>query len=146
MFDPGTHGALYNNPAAMSLALISFCLFIVLLVENCRVPFDDPNTHLELTMIHEVMVLDHSGPYFGMILYGAAMKLMVSSALVLDLVLPASGSVLLDGLAFMAAMLLLAVGIGLVESAMARLRMVKVPQLLVGTTLLSFFALILILR
>ena len=46
--------------------------FIVLLAENSRIPFDDPNTHLELTMIHEVMVLDHSGPAFGMILYGAA--------------------------------------------------------------------------
>ena len=42
--------------------------FIVLLAENCRIPFDDPNTHLELTMIHEVMVLDHSGPALGMIL------------------------------------------------------------------------------
>ena len=52
-------------------------LFIVLLAENCRIPFDDPNTHLELTMIHEVMVLDHSGPPLGMILYGAALKLFV---------------------------------------------------------------------
>ena len=42
-------------------------LFIVLLAENSRVPFDDPNTHLELTMIHEVMVLDHAGPAFGFI-------------------------------------------------------------------------------
>src|SRR5262249_19823030 len=54
-----------------SLALVLLSWFIVLLVENCRIPFDDPNTHLELTMIHEVMVLDHSGPAFGMILYGA---------------------------------------------------------------------------
>ena len=43
-------------------------------------PFDDPNTHLELTMIHEVMVLDHSGPAFGMILYGAALKLFIFGA------------------------------------------------------------------
>src|SRR5262249_1998771 len=60
-----THGA--------SLALVLFSWFIVLLAENSRIPFDDPNTHLELTMIHEVMVLDHSGPAFGMILYGAAL-------------------------------------------------------------------------
>src|SRR5581483_11951894 len=55
--------------SAASLALVLLSWFIVLLVENCRIPFDDPNTHLELTMIHEVMVLDHSGPAFGMILY-----------------------------------------------------------------------------
>ena len=55
-------------------------LFIVLLAENCRIPFDDPNTHLELTMIHEVMVLDHGGPAFGSILYGAALKLFVFGA------------------------------------------------------------------
>src|SRR6516225_7416332 len=61
--------------AGASLVLVFLSWFIVLLVENCRVPFDDPNTHLELTMIHEVMVLDHSGPAFGMILYGAALKL-----------------------------------------------------------------------
>ena len=63
--------------------------FIVLLAENSRIPFDDPNTHLELTMIHEVMVLDHSGPAFGMILYGAALKLFVFIALVVRLALPA---------------------------------------------------------
>ena len=51
--------------------------FVVLLAENCRIPFDDPNTHLELTMIHEVMVLDHSGPALGADPYGAALKLFV---------------------------------------------------------------------
>ncbi len=51
--------------AGASLALVLLSWFIVLLAENCRIPFDDPNTHLELTMIHEVMVLDHSGPAFG---------------------------------------------------------------------------------
>ena len=62
----------------MILILVSW--FVVLLVENSRIPFDDPNTHLELTMIHEVMVLDHSGPAFGLILYGAAIKLFVFAA------------------------------------------------------------------
>src|SRR5262249_14184587 len=71
--------------AAPSLALVLLSWFIVMLVENCRIPFDDPNTHLELTMIHEVMVLDHSGPALGMILYGAALKLFVFGALVVRL-------------------------------------------------------------
>lgn len=146
MLSAGAGGALFSGPAAMSLILISFCLFIVLLVENCRIPFDDPNTHLELTMIHEVMVLDHSGPDFALIQYGAAMKLLLSAVLVLDLILPSSGSMLFDGFALVAGLMVLAVCIGLVESAMARLRLIRIPQLLVGTTLLSFFAFILILR
>src|SRR6266568_4813532 len=74
--------------AGASLALLLLSWFIVLLVENSRIPFDDPNTHLELTMIHEVMVLDHSGPALGMILYGAAMKLFVFGALVLGVLVP----------------------------------------------------------
>lgn len=131
----------------VSLTLTAICLFIVMLAENCRIPFDDPTTHLELTMIHEVMVLDHSGPDFGLILYGAAMKLMVMGTLVVNFVMPqATGNLLFDVALYMAALLALAVGIGLVESGMARLRLIKVPQLLIGTSLLSFFALVLLLR
>jgi len=135
------------HSAAPSLVLVAVCLFVVLLVENSRIPFDDPNTHLELTMIHEVMVLDHSGPDFGMILYGAAMKLFVLGALLVGLLLPGStGNQLFDALLFAGGMLLLAVAVGVVESVMARLRLPRVPQMLVGTSLLSFFALILLLR
>lgn len=133
--------------AGPSLLLILVCLFVVVLVENCRIPFDDPNTHLELTMIHEVMVLDHSGPDFAMILYGAAMKLFLLGAMVVRLALPAAtGNLFLDTVIFAAGMLVLAVLIGVVESTMARVRLLKVPQLLVGTMLISFFALILLLR
>jgi formate hydrogenlyase subunit 4 len=145
MFGPILYPAWQS--AGPSLILVVACLFVVVLVENCRIPFDDPNTHLELTMIHEVMVLDHSGPDFGMILYGAAMKLFVLGALVVRLVFPGTtGNVLLDTLLFAGGMLLLAVVIGVVESTMARLRLLRVPQLLVGTMLLSFFSLILLLR
>ncbi len=133
--------------AGASLLLLVGALFIVLLAENCRIPFDDPTTHLELTMIHEVMVLDHSGPDFGLILYGAAMKLMVMGTLVVNFIMPPStGDLFVDAAFYTAALLALAVGIGLVESGMARLRLLKVPQLLIGTSLLSFFALVLLLR
>src|SRR5439155_1919295 len=89
--------------AGASLALVLLSWFIVLLVENCRIPFDDPNTHLELTMIHEVMVLDHSGPTLGMILYGAALKLFVFAALIVRLAVPVStGRFWLDWPAFLA--------------------------------------------
>jgi formate hydrogenlyase subunit 4 len=130
-----------------SIGLVLVCLLVVLLVENSRIPFDDPNTHLELTMIHEVMVLDHSGPAFGMILYGAALKLMILGAIPVRLAIPwQSGSVPVDALTFLGGMMLLAVFIGVVESVTARLRLVRVPQVLVGTTLLSVFALVLVLR
>lgn len=145
MFGPSLTASWHT--AAPSLLLILVCLFLVVLVENCRIPFDDPNTHLELTMIHEVMVLDHSGPDFGMILYGAAMKLFVLGALVVRLFLPGTTeNLILDTLLFAGGMLALAVIIGVVESIMARLRLLRVPQLLVGASLLSFFSLILLLR
>ncbi len=135
------------HSAAPSLLLILVCLFLVTLVENCRIPFDDPNTHLELTMIHEVMVLDHSGPDLGMILYGAAMKFLVLGALVVRLFLPGTtGNTILDILLFISGILFMAVVVGVIESVMARLRLLRIPQLLVGASLLSFFSLILLLR
>jgi formate hydrogenlyase subunit 4 len=81
------------------LALVTVSLFLLLLSENCRVPFDDPNTHLELTMIHEVMVLDHGGPDLGFIQYAQTLKLWIFSAVTASLLLPAaSGSAALDAL------------------------------------------------
>ncbi len=133
--------------AGASLLLLIGGMFIVLLVENCRIPFDDPNTHLELTMIHEVMVLDHSGPAFAIIQYAAALKLFVLGAFFVHLALPfATGNSLLDWGVFMASMLLLAVTIGVVESVMARLRLVRIPQLLVAATILAAFSTLLVIR
>jgi formate hydrogenlyase subunit 4 len=133
--------------SASSLALVLLSWFVILLVENCRIPFDDPNTHLELTMIHEVMVLDHSGPALGMILYSAALKLFVLSALVVRLALPlATGWLWLDWPLFVGGMLVVAVAIGVVESTMARLRLTHVPVLLMAACLLSAFGVILVER
>jgi formate hydrogenlyase subunit 4 len=133
--------------AGASLVLVLVSLFIVLLAENCRIPFDDPNTHLELTMIHEVMVLDHSGPAFGMILYGAALKLFVLGAIVVRLAVPFdTGNPWLNWGVFVGGMLLLSVLVGVVESAMARLRLTQVPSLLVAACLLSGFGIILLAR
>jgi formate hydrogenlyase subunit 4 len=131
--------------AGAALALVLAGWFIVLLAENCRIPFDDPNTHLELTMIHEVMVLDHSGPALGMILYGAAVKLFVFAALLVRLALPvASGNPWADWPLFLAGLLAVAAIVGVVESVMARLRLVHVPTLLVAACLLSGFGVVLI--
>ncbi|GFO55541.1 hydrogenase [Geomonas sp. Red276] len=130
-----------------SLLLMLFGLFVVLLAENSRIPFDDPNTHLELTMIHEVMVLDHSGPYFGCILYGASLKLYLMGALFANIAIPFSGGdPYLDWLIFALSMLALAVGVGVVESVMARLKLIRVPQLLVAAMILTAFSLVLVVR
>ncbi len=130
-----------------ALLLVALSVFVVALAENARVPVDDPATHLELTMIHEVMVLDHSGPDLALIQYGAALKLYLFGALVVKLALGAR----LQGpwaafAAFVAGQLAFAVAVGLVESTMARLRLVRVPQLLIGASVLSGFALVLLLR
>lgn len=130
-----------------ALLLLVAGLFMVLLVENSRIPFDDPNTHLELTMIHEVMVLDHSGPAFGMIVYTSALKLFILGAFFLHLALPlraAESSV--DWLVFIVFMLLLSITIGVVESVMARFRLNRVPQMLLIASVVSVFAMILVLR
>jgi formate hydrogenlyase subunit 4 len=133
--------------AAPSLVLVAASLFVVLLVENARIPFDDPSTHLELTMIHEVMVLDHSGPAFGLIQYGAAVKLFVMGAVLLRVAAPFElASPWADWGLFVGGMLAVAVGIGVVESVMARFRMTFVPTFLVAACLLSAFGVILLLR
>lgn len=114
---------------ALPLWLAASSLFLLLLAENCRIPVDDPTTHLELTMIHEVMVLDHSGPDFALIQLGASIKYMLFSAFLADVVVPVMpnpGGEWAGLAARLLFMILVAALVGLVESAMARLRMDRV--------------------
>ena len=129
--------------AGTGAALLAAGLFGVLLAENCRVPFDDPNTHLELTMIHEVMVLDHSGPTLAAILHGAALKLLLFAVLLAEAVLPLGKLTLPQAAgALIAAVFAVAVAVGLVESLLARLAFRRVPLLLTTAFLLCLFALL----
>lgn len=129
--------------ALPTFALTAMTLVVLLLVENTRIPVDDPTTHLELTMIHEVMVLDHSGPDLGYIHYAAALKLWIIGSLLVGLLVPVrSGDVWLDLAAMLAGMVGLALAIGVVESAMARYRLMHVPQFIVGAATLSAVAFI----
>jgi formate hydrogenlyase subunit 4 len=132
--------------AAPALLLATIALFVVALAENARIPVDDPNTHLELTMIHEVMVLDHSGPDLAMILYGAALKLFLFGALFTRIALGVAPTGAAGVAWFLLGMLAFAALVGVVESTMARLRLSRVPQLLVGASVLSAFGLVLLLR
>lgn len=130
-----------------ALALVAVAIFILFLAENARIPVDDPNTHLELTMIHEVMVLDHGGPDLAFILYGAALKLWALGAILVHIMLPVrTGSFWVDGAIFLAGMVSLAVVTGVVESVMARLRLAHVPQLLLGAGVIAVTALVLVWR
>ena len=132
---------------APSVILLAGSLFVLMLAECARVPVDDPATHLELTMIHEVMVLDHGGPDLALILYANALKMGVFAALILDLLVSRNGlqpwvsaAVLVGGL------VAAGVAVGVVESTIARLRLPKVPLFIAGGTALGLFGLILLLQ
>ena len=129
-----------------ALALVAVSFFVVLLAENARIPVDDPATHLELTMIHEVMILDHSGPDLAFLEYAGALRLWIFGALLASLTIPRTGALVLDAALFVAGMGLVAVLVGIVESTMARLQLIRVPQLLLGASVLSAFSLVLTLR
>lgn len=133
--------------SAPLLVLVAIALFVVFLAENARIPVDDPNTHLELTMIHEAMVLDHGGVDFAFIVYGASLKLWLLGAIIVDILLPVRTThSAIDLIASVAGMMVLSVVVGIIESCMARLRMMRVPQLLLGAIAFSTLAMILVLR
>jgi formate hydrogenlyase subunit 4 len=137
----------WSSTTLAPLMLVAAAFFVTLLVENSRIPFDDPDTHLELTMIHEVMVLDHGGPDFLAIQYGATLKMWVMAALVTNLFAPPAFSSYPASLALaLGGQALVALGIGVVESVIARLRLIRVPQMLTGSAILSLLALFLSLR
>lgn len=104
--------------------------FVIMLAETCRVPVDDPTTHLELTMIHEVMVLDSSGFDLAVFTFQNALKMLVWSAIISALLFPASGILLIDVSVLVATFLAVSVFVGTIESSIARLRMNTVPQFL----------------
>lgn len=132
---------------APTVILLAASVFVLMLAECSRVPVDDPATHLELTMVHEVMVLDHGGPDLAMILYANALKLGTLAVVILDLLVPRSQAAawLTVSLVFVA---LAAAGaaVGTVESITARLRLPKVPLYIAGGGALGFFGLILLLH
>ncbi len=133
---PGIGG---GRGAAVILA--AGAVFIVFLSENARIPVDDPATHLELTMIHEVMVLDHSGIDLAYIQYGSSLKLWALGGLVVGIVRPRTGLWPTDLAIGLVGMVCIGIATGLVESFIARLRLARVPQLLVAAGAMSALAL-----
>ncbi|MFA5069015.1 MAG: NADH-quinone oxidoreductase subunit H [Candidatus Omnitrophota bacterium] len=127
--------------------LVLGAFFIVFLAENSRIPVDDPNTHLELTMIHEVMVLDHGGIDLAYTLYAAAIKFWLLGSLLIGVFFgPQTFGWGIDCVIFVVSMVVLACIVGIVESTFARLRLLKVPHFLIVALALSVVAVILTLR
>ncbi len=139
-------GQLHTTPHYLWMVLpLVVALMILLQLEAARVPVDDPLTHLELTMIHEVMVLDHSGPDLAAMQYAAALKMTLYAGLIAALLNPfnpLTEPLLATGVAVLL-MLAVAVVVGCFESLMARLPMRAVPRyalLASGAALLSMLA------
>ena len=136
-----------SNISYMLGALATLVLVMISLVENSRMPVDDPNTHLELTMIHEVMVLDNSGFDLGTIMYTTHLKFAMYGAIISNLfigLLPLGISIPL----FMLIQFAFAVAVGIIESFIARFRMGHNPQyifILTSVALLIFFGVLLVL-
>jgi formate hydrogenlyase subunit 4 len=128
--------------------LLAFsALFIVMLAETGRLPVDNPATHLELTMIHEAMVLEYSGHYLALVEWASAMKLFLFMTLLANLFLPwgmpvtAAPVTVLLGLVLLAVKLgVLTVGLALVETTAAKLRLFRVPELLAGSFALALLS------
>jgi len=114
--------------SGIGFLLIAVALFIIILVENSRMPIDDPNTHLELTMIHEVMLLDHSGPLLGIMEISALLKMFAFISIIVHVVFPfESDNTFINFLIYYCGMLAIAVVIGIIESTMARIKLKKIP-------------------
>jgi formate hydrogenlyase subunit 4 len=123
------------NVISMVLMFLSF--LGVFLLENCRVPFDDPQTHLELTMIHEAMLLDVGGVDLAFALYASALKFELLAAFLVMMFMPAFDGGLGYVVCVFAAIAILSVVTGIIESVMARFRFLKTPQVLSGLGLIA---------
>jgi formate hydrogenlyase subunit 4 len=130
-----------NSQAALVLLIIAW--MILLLAENARIPVDDPNTHLELTMIHEVMLLDTGGPELGLMTLASSVKLFIFSALISNLIVPLRPvEPGLQAILFLGGVLVTAVAVGVVESTMGRIRLIRLPKLLIVSTVMIATALV----
>ena len=128
--------------------LLAFAaIFIVMIAETGRLPVDNPATHLELTMIHEAMVLEYSGHYLALVEWAAAMKLFLFLTLLANLFVPwgvpsdpTPVALALGALALAGKLAVLTLGLAVIETAVAKLRLFRVPELLSGSFALALLA------
>ena len=136
IFDMFTITATAGQPATSTLILIAISLFIIIIVETSRIPVDNPETHLELTMIHEGMILEQSGRNLALMELSAAVKMTVLMALLINLIVPLGltttltlAGILIAVVFFVVKGSILAGIIGLFESSMAKKRFFQLPSL-----------------
>ncbi|MGN1152882.1 MAG: respiratory chain complex I subunit 1 family protein [Candidatus Gastranaerophilaceae bacterium] len=121
-----------------------FALFIMILVEGSRVPVDDPATHLELTMIHEVMILDNSGSDLAMFSWANSIKMLLFSSLIANMIIPTDLSAWLNIALYILIMFIISIIIGTIESGMARFRMSHVFEFIFVMSSISLVVLSLV--
>lgn len=136
-----------NNISYLIGGLATFVLVLIAMIENSRMPVDDPKTHLELTMVHEVMILDNSGFDLGMIMYTTLLKFAMYGAIIANLFIGAV-QLPMSLLLFFSIQVVFAIVVGMMESFTARFRMSHNPQfifILTSVSLLIFFGVLLFL-
>lgn len=142
-------GLLEHGPSFHPSDLLAFAgLFIIVIAETGRIPVDNPATHLELTMIHEAMVLEYAGPDLALVEWASALKELLYLTLLADLFIPLGiattadpGALFVACVAWTAKILVLGLGVTLVESTNAKLRLFRVPELVAASLGLGFLAL-----
>lgn len=138
----GLAGGSWTNAAAASHLLAAGALLILTVAETGRIPVDNPDTHLELTMIHEGMVLEYSGPYLALIVWSHDIKQVIMLSLMANLALPIglAGPLWLTLPFFLGKTLVLGILLAFIETGMAKVRILKVPDLLITATALALLA------
>jgi len=136
----------------VSLALALVALTIVAMAENARIPVDNPATHLELTMVHEAMVLEYSGRHLAMIELGVALKLLLYISMIACIFVPIGlaganagiGAFLIGGAAYLVKLTVAAVALGTFEMSIAKMRVFRLPNFVGAALMLSLLGVLLL--
>jgi formate hydrogenlyase subunit 4 len=146
MFGTLLAGSIFSYP---TLILVGISLFIILVVESARVPVDNPETHLELTMIHEAMILEQSGPKLALAELSSGVKQTVLMALLINVTFPwglsrdtGATALLFAGGSMIVKMGILAVTVGVFESLLAKIRFFRLPDFFMVALFLSFITIV----
>jgi len=140
------HFYISGNQYMLIYGILGFYLLLqIALIENSRLPVDDPKTHLELTMIHEVMILDHSGFDKALINIGTYIKFAIYGSLIFNGIVPAKWNIFLQIGLFLSIQAMFAIIIGLTESFRARNKMNKNPKFILTLSFIALLAFVVVL-
>jgi formate hydrogenlyase subunit 4 len=146
MFGTVLDGSVLQYPA---LFLVACSLFIILIVETARIPVDNPETHLELTMIHEAMILEQTGPKLALMELSYGVKQLILMALLINILFPwgLATEMTLTGIlisigSFMLKAIILAIAVGIFESFFAKIRFFRLPDFFMMALFLSFVTIV----